>query len=1011
VVVNPRTGRAEQVFVDFEAVYPPGGDEEFSFEELRAISRGWTAKNWRPAKRSSPLKPSTGNAAYRSPSRLKVQTSQEPEDIENLTQAFEQKADLNRDTNSSFSACDASSQSIVGMPESQGQMQPPKQKKLKIREVKQETQTVKTQLESPTGGRKLKRKNSGAEPTMTFHSKAATNDIYDMFNQPLSKADISMGENETQSGDDFTDDGYSTAGESTGTGKISAPSSEFGDETLASIRRGHHLPSQNDTQSESVSPWSDFTASKHVPDVPRVKNKDSTLRKSQRTLSEDPTENVGSSSQNNTRNSGLRGAFDTLAIADIAGGQFDDMDTKAIALLAGDVEVVDEVDVTVDAGLAEAPVAASVEEVAVGPGRNSAYPQSLAVDEVLTTSVDQVFEIQHKPTFVPLPPVDYEPTPARPYRDPDVLAQNKLPFMTPIAERTESSFAPSTVPGYFDSKTPSRPEYKSPSKAGLESLALSSAPGTPSQSPAKRKHHDIDAVSLDDDLKIESPFKKISSMSLSTSPVDPPLFAIFEDKSESDRDEVVFKRPALPAKTRTESAERSPLKPLAVAEVIHKGPVIADLQCNPCDDNIRQQILAAQSPSLSSWKGFYDNSDVLSNRYHSLKSYAEKQSKEKKKGSPRKSSANLTQAVPLQLRLQGTRVYSVKRMLGEGAFAPVYLVEGHDPSEYDDEVAQSDLENKPPPFDTITTRQPLEALKSEALGAESSTGTLPWEFHILRTIKTRLGTSSRTMQSIILAQECHLYRDESFLILSYSPQGTLLDLVNCARSEAIKAGKNPEGIDETVAMFLTVELLRLLESLHSIGILHGDLKPDNCLVRFSSNVELTGPYDPQGGNGWSSKGLTLIDFGRGIDTTRFQPAAQFIADWDSCTQDCAEIREARPWKHQIDYHGTSGIIHSLLFGKYIETIPANGTGGLGQRKEWKLKESFKRYWEKEIWNECFTTLLNPGTVGNGECMPVQGNLRRVRMRMEKFLVEEGEKSGRNLRNSLAKLQRMVPASS
>jgi len=46
-----------------------------------------------------------------------------------------------------------------------------------------------------------------------------------------------------------------------------------------------------------------------------------------------------------------------------------------------------------------------------------------------------------------------------PIRDPVAVAQNRIPFMTPINERTESSLAPSTMFGekdYFTSKTPSR---------------------------------------------------------------------------------------------------------------------------------------------------------------------------------------------------------------------------------------------------------------------------------------------------------------------------------------------------------------------------------------------------------------------------------------------------------------------------------------------------------------------------------------------------------------------------
>jgi checkpoint serine/threonine-protein kinase len=47
-VINPKTGKIERVFVNLEAIYPNPNDpfEEMSFEELRALSRGWLRKDW-----------------------------------------------------------------------------------------------------------------------------------------------------------------------------------------------------------------------------------------------------------------------------------------------------------------------------------------------------------------------------------------------------------------------------------------------------------------------------------------------------------------------------------------------------------------------------------------------------------------------------------------------------------------------------------------------------------------------------------------------------------------------------------------------------------------------------------------------------------------------------------------------------------------------------------------------------------------------------------------------------
>ena len=205
-------------------------------------------------------------------------------------------------------------------------------------------------------------------------------------------------------------------------------------------------------------------------------------------------------------------------------------------------------------------------------------------------------------------------------------------------------------------------------------------------------------------------------------------------------------------------------------------------------------------------------------------------------------------------------------------------------------------------------------------------------------------------------------------------------------------------------MFFSVELLRTLEECHKAGIIHGDLKADNCLVRLEDE-EMQWAYSSDGAKGWRSKGMTLIDFGRGIDFRAFRPDVGFIADWASSSQDCAEIRECRPWTWQIDYFGAAGILHSLLFGRYIETVPDQATGGLGRKKEWKLKDGFKRYWQKDLWTDVFNVLVNPTSVADGEVMPINRNLKRIRNMMERWLEDEGEKKG--LRQAIRRAEILV----
>jgi checkpoint serine/threonine-protein kinase len=922
--------------VNVEAVYP-NEKEEYSFEELRARSRGWGGREWREKKSSTFLKEASVNA-QRSPRRQ--YKSSASVDVENLTQELQAKVNLNVDESQ-----DTSQPSLNAKPQ--------KQKRLKIREVKQETQTVKTRLESPTGKGKLRRKNSNSvEPTMTFHSKAATNEIYELFNQPNEK-----NLDDTQSGDD-TDDGYSTAGESTGTGRISGNTTSEFDDTLASMRSGQEISSQPD----SVSPWSDFTASKHLP---RPQHKD-------RQTSEDLTENMDSS-QNQTQTTSASG-FDTLAIAAIANQDFGDFDTKVIAAMAGDFH---------DGGC-ETETKVEVEEL------------KTPIDEPEPEPAPQQLEVQNKPRYVPLPPEDYEPTPLRPFRDPDQAHQSRLPFMTPIVEKTESSLGANTgfrreeTEDEYRDKTPSRRgagvvegKFESPSKLKLERFLISS-PQQMSPSPKRKldEHEHVHECAGAEEIErvTSSPRKKKLLVSPDGLEEQLPPTTSLETTSIAPP---VFKASALPAKVKA---------PLAAS----KGPVIQDAQCNPVDASIRRQILA--SVDLTAYAGYHDHGEEQSQNHTMLKKYADRVANAKIKSSPRKQDKTTGAICPI-LNFAGThRVYAVKRLLGKGAFAPVYLVESYDNSPSSSEDSGTD---------TLSHRSSLEAIKTDSPPLNSS-----WEFHILRLLADRLSQTSSSyshaLHSILIAHEVHVFADEAYLILDFHAQGTLLDLVNWTREERVKGGKPAgEGLEEVLAMYFSVQLLRVVDSVHGVGILHGDLKGDNCLVRLESgdlsDAYAAGAQEKE----WARKGLTLIDFGRGVDVHAFVPGVQFIADWDADSHDCAEIREKRPWVWQLDYFGVAGVVHTLLFGKDIHTEVVS-QGGLGAKKEWRIKEGLRRYWQQELWGELFHCLVNSALVSREtgeEGGRISGRLSEVKGRMERWLEMEGER--RDLRGCIRRAERLI----
>ncbi len=102
---------------------------------------------------------------------------------------------------------------------------------------------------------------------MTLHTKEAMEEIYGIFNQPLKTPGVN--ENEAGSEESEDEDDYTSAGESTTTGQMSGATSEYEDETEAELTEAKSTIDDADdtthTDADSVSAWSDFTISKHVP--------------------------------------------------------------------------------------------------------------------------------------------------------------------------------------------------------------------------------------------------------------------------------------------------------------------------------------------------------------------------------------------------------------------------------------------------------------------------------------------------------------------------------------------------------------------------------------------------------------------------------------------------------------------------------------------------------------------------------------------------------------------------
>ncbi|KAI1177543.1 Mad3/BUB1 homology region 1-domain-containing protein [Nemania sp. FL0916] len=856
VIVNPQNGKRERVYVSLEAVYPtpeePG--TELSFEELWAANRGWLDACW------------DDESLDECENQV---TDENAPAVEIIRREVEQKLVIHRDAgdfdeNGTFQDYQA---------------KPAKGRKKKVMEVN-ETQIIKANLDSPSGPKIKKKRHTSSEPTMTMHTKAATDEIYELFNAPLKPAGGEEGESDE---DEYMSDGdYTSGGESTVTTTRRVGTSEAGDDETV--------------DDKSVSGWSDFTARKHIPNV-------------------------------NGDENGEYGAEED----DDDSAQSDIMDSDEIQQFDHEEE-----------------------------------------EDSTPTPVDSPPKTRIR--FIPIPPVDYEP-PTRPYRDPAEVANNRLPFMTPITERTETSLGM-----YTDATTKSNYYAKTPCK--MDSTAEEDEDEDEDEEEEEEDDEDFGPLS--------SPLREVSDDTFSPVKLAQPQLLKPEPK-------VTIKIKTTPSKT-------------AITSTIVKGPIITEPLCNPVDAAIREVILAKMHPPLSSYTGFYDHRSEKSDRGTEIRRFAKAAGKGN--GSNGKTNGEKTGPIHSPVVLEFPELmceYTMKRELGSGAFAPVYLVENSAPenSDNDNEKGSND-ENDGAVVSMMgkgafATRQraSLEALKMEHPPTA-------WEFAMMRLAADRLGPRHRATASVSPVHELHLYRDEGFLILPFHPYPTLLGVVNFFREQQ----QSGSGVmDEPLAMFFTIELLRTVEALHAKQILHGDLKVDNCLLRLdddssspsfsSSQSQGQGPalstqYSASGAGGWSSRGIVLIDFGRAIDMRAYLPSVQFVADWKTSKEDCAEVREGRPWTWQLDYHGLAGIAHCLLFGRYIETVRAD-TGGLGTAagRRYKIRENLKRYWQTDIWGDFFDVLLNPGahalnTEPDGK-LPVNRALRGVRERMEVWLEMNCEK--------------------
>ena len=400
--------------------------------------------------------------------------------------------------------------------------------------------------------------------------------------------------------------------------------------------------------------------------------------------------------------------------------------------------------------------------------------------------------------------------------------------------------------------------------------------------------------------------------------------------------------------------------------------------CNPSDPAIISTLLSVLPSDPN-----HRNVHRVANNLNKLQRFADNRAR---KGSSASGSGRVSGGSDKFILELDEDQFEVHDKLGEGGFGAVFMAKdlkkNHRQLSEDDEEEEEDADDG------------LVAVKVVR-------PTNLWESYVLRRVASSVPED--LCRSIIRPHSLYAFQDESFLVLELCQQGTLLEIVNRATETGV--GQPGGGLDELLAMFFVVELLRIIQGLHSRGFIHGDLKIDNCLIRLEDVPggisAWSSEYNPSGEGGWAYKGIKLIDFGRTIDINLFPPGQTFVADWKTDTRDCVEMREGRPWTFQTDYSGLASIAYCMLFGKYIETVKVTRSDGTQQ---FKPGQPMKRYWQTDLWNRLFEILLNSSQFQPDGFLAITNEIAVLRGDLEMWIKANCNKAGKNLKGMLKKIE-------
>ncbi|XP_051874357.1 mitotic checkpoint serine/threonine-protein kinase BUB1 beta [Pristis pectinata] len=211
---------------------------------------------------------------------------------------------------------------------------------------------------------------------------------------------------------------------------------------------------------------------------------------------------------------------------------------------------------------------------------------------------------------------------------------------------------------------------------------------------------------------------------------------------------------------------------------------------------------------------------------------------------------------------------------------------------------------------------------------------VPWDFYINQQLKMRLGSQFNKYFS--QNQCCYLFDNGCVTVDQDKNSETLKDLSHIW-----------ESVPEALVVFLTLDLLALVELMHTAEIVHGGIAPETLFL--SPGLYNSASPCPDG-----NSLVKLMDFTHSLDlrlqadvatftgfpTVRSLPNRDFLLE---CTS-----------AYQVDLLGIADTMHFLLFGGHLD-VCKEGSLWILSPTSYRMELLYM-----ELWNSFFEKILNAG---------------------------------------------------